>query len=376
VGDQVLASPAGGPQGHGSRAVGHQRAQPGPVGAEGVGEDEGVEAVVLVAGRAVAGAQVLELVGADDDDGQAGLEEALHDRTVGPFDGDLVGPVLGEPADQVADASGGVGDGEPLDHLAASIDDGDGVVVASPVHASGPVTRPGGRKGGLRRMLHISLLAAGPSGEAPYSRCRDAAASPLTVRRSTALSPSSASRPSAGDGRSRRGTAATRSCARSHAPAPMTDAARTDPRSGPASPQALPPTPGGLRHLRRPPPLRVVTHPKGCGGRLRCPGRWARHPGADSWCSPHRHVENGSPTPTSPAKGPSGAAKHEEYATSFDHHHFHMVLRQQQVIRSDRLAAHEQAARVAQVLSELWRALRRLTQQEAPETTLRPRRIA
>jgi len=189
VGDQVLASPAGGPQGHGSRAVGHQRAQPRPVGAEGVGEDEGAEAVVLVAGRAVAGAEVLELVGADHDDGQAGLEEALHDRTVGPFDGDLVGPVLGEPADQVADASGGVGDGEPLDHLAASIDDGDGVVVASPVHASGPVTRPGGRKGGLRRMLHISLLAAGPSGEAPYSRCRDAAACPLTVRRSTALSP-------------------------------------------------------------------------------------------------------------------------------------------------------------------------------------------
>jgi hypothetical protein len=61
---------------------------------------------------------------------------------------------------------------------------------------------------------------------------------------------------------------------------------------------------------------------------------------------------------------------------SFDHYHFHMVLRQQQVIRSDRLAAHEQAARVAQVLSELRRALRRLTRQEAPETTLRPRRIA
>lgn len=61
---------------------------------------------------------------------------------------------------------------------------------------------------------------------------------------------------------------------------------------------------------------------------------------------------------------------------SFDHSHFHMVLRQQQVIRSDRLAADEQAARVAGVLSELWRALRWLTRQEAPEATLRPRRIA
>jgi hypothetical protein len=61
---------------------------------------------------------------------------------------------------------------------------------------------------------------------------------------------------------------------------------------------------------------------------------------------------------------------------SIDHYHFHMVLRQQQVNRSDRLAADQQAARVAQVLSELWRALRQLTRQEAPEATLWPRRIA
>src|SRR5579875_3172711 len=151
VSDQVLARPAGGPQGDGGRAVGDERAQPDPVGAEGVGEDEGVEAVVLVAGRAVAGAQVLELVGADDDDGHAGLEVRLSDRAVGPFDGDLVGARLGQPPDEVAE--------------------------------------PGGRKGVLRRMLHISLLAAGPSGEAPDSWCRDAAASSLTVRRSEALSP-------------------------------------------------------------------------------------------------------------------------------------------------------------------------------------------
>jgi hypothetical protein len=31
-----------------------------------------------------------------------------------------------------------------------------------------PVARPGGRKDVLRRMLHVSLLAADPSGEAPY----------------------------------------------------------------------------------------------------------------------------------------------------------------------------------------------------------------
>jgi hypothetical protein len=61
---------------------------------------------------------------------------------------------------------------------------------------------------------------------------------------------------------------------------------------------------------------------------------------------------------------------------AFNEYHFHMVLRQQQVIRSDRLAADEQAARGAEVLSELWRALRRLAAQQGPEATLRSRRIA
>jgi hypothetical protein len=61
---------------------------------------------------------------------------------------------------------------------------------------------------------------------------------------------------------------------------------------------------------------------------------------------------------------------------TLDQYDFHMVLRQQQVIRSDRLVADEQAARVAEVLSELWRALRRLARQVAPEATLRRRRIA
>lgn len=61
---------------------------------------------------------------------------------------------------------------------------------------------------------------------------------------------------------------------------------------------------------------------------------------------------------------------------SFDQYHFHMVLRQRQVIRSGRLAADGQAARVAEVLSELWRALRRPARQQAPEATLRPRRTA
>src|SRR5674536_47167 len=45
---------------------------------------------------------------------------------------------------------------------------------------------PGGLCWGI---LHRSLLAASPSGEAPDLRCQDAAAGSLTVRRSVALSP-------------------------------------------------------------------------------------------------------------------------------------------------------------------------------------------
>ena len=49
VADQVLAGAAGLAQREGGRAVGDQRPQPGPVGAQHVGEHVGVEAVILVA---------------------------------------------------------------------------------------------------------------------------------------------------------------------------------------------------------------------------------------------------------------------------------------------------------------------------------------
>jgi hypothetical protein len=44
---------------------------------------------------------------------------------------------------------------------------------------------------------------------------------------------------------------------------------------------------------------------------------------------------------------------------SIDLHHFHMVVRQQEIIRSERLAADEQAARITQAVSELGRAVAR-----------------
>ena len=76
VRDQVPTGPHSGPQRPGGLGVVGQRPQPGPVGAHGVGQHVGVEPVVLVARRAVPRTEVLELVGADDDDGQPGAPAA------------------------------------------------------------------------------------------------------------------------------------------------------------------------------------------------------------------------------------------------------------------------------------------------------------
>lgn len=62
---------------------------------------------------------------------------------------------------------------------------------------------------------------------------------------------------------------------------------------------------------------------------------------------------------------------------SMDHHHFHMVLRQEEMTRGERLAADEQAARIAHGLWTLGRAVARAVR--TPEgrraaSTLLPRR--
>jgi len=53
---------------------------------------------------------------------------------------------------------------------------------------------------------------------------------------------------------------------------------------------------------------------------------------------------------------------------SIDLYHFHMVCRQQEMTRSERLAADDQAARIAQAVSELGRAVAKFAG--------RPRRIS
>ena len=110
VGDEVFAGAAGLAQGDGGRGVGQQRVQPGSVGAQGVGEHEGVEPVVLVAGRAVAAAQVLDLVGADHHDRDTGVEQGVHDRPVRAFDRDLPHAGACEHGEQLAQSGGVVFD--------------------------------------------------------------------------------------------------------------------------------------------------------------------------------------------------------------------------------------------------------------------------
>jgi hypothetical protein len=166
VADQVLAGAAGAAQRHGRRAVGGERAQPGAVGAQGVGQDERVEPVVLVPGRAVAAAQVLDLVRADHHHGDPGTEQGIDDRAVGPLDRGLPGTSTGQHGHQFAQASRAVLDRTPGNLAAPGVDDRHRVIITSPVNAAGHAARRFLGKGSSGR-LQACLLAARPSGEAP-----------------------------------------------------------------------------------------------------------------------------------------------------------------------------------------------------------------
>ena len=207
VTDQVLAGPAGLPQGDGGRAVRQQRPQPGPVGAQRVGQHERVEPIVLVARRPVAAPQVLQLVRADDHHGQPGLQQRVDHRAVRPLDRHLADACPAQLAHQAGQALARVLGDEPLHDLAGQVHHADGVIIVGPVDAAGhPARRDRGQR--VRGILHYSLLAACPVGRHPYARCRDAAACPLTVRRSpahTALSTVGAPRMTAGSRRTHTG---------------------------------------------------------------------------------------------------------------------------------------------------------------------------
>jgi hypothetical protein len=134
------------------------------------------------------GGGVASAAAADHDHGHPGAQQGLHDRPVTALDRGLGRPGLARPADQVRQPGRGVLDGEPGRHLPGGVHDAHRVVGAGPVdpgsHASWRRCRQGHAS-----ILHDSLLAATSVGRHPHARCRDAAASPLTVRHSVALSP-------------------------------------------------------------------------------------------------------------------------------------------------------------------------------------------
>jgi hypothetical protein len=182
VGDQIAPRSHTLAQRGGGRGVDQQRAQPAPVGAHDIGQHVGVEAVVLVPGRAVAAAQVLELAGRDDVDDQPGRAQRVHDRAVGAFDPDL-GHAGGEQlADQGAQPGRVMGDREPVGLLAVGVDDRDGVIVGGPVHPGG-----GSRRLGCIGDTHCCLLAVGAVGRHPVVPGRGSRS--LTDRHSMVHSP-------------------------------------------------------------------------------------------------------------------------------------------------------------------------------------------
>ena len=152
VTDEVLARPHGGPQGHGLGGIGAQRPQALAIGAQGVGEDVGIGAVVLVAGEAVAGPQRLDLAAGDDDHREAGPEQRLDHRAVGALDGHALDAV--EPAHELPQPGVGVLDLEAGHRAAVLVHHADRVTVLGPVdagvgrvpsmRASSLVQQPGG----------------------------------------------------------------------------------------------------------------------------------------------------------------------------------------------------------------------------------------
>lgn len=167
VAGQVAAGADGRAQREGRGRVRDQRPQPDPVGAQHAGQHEGVEPVVLGAGRPVTRPQVLHLPRRDHHHGQPRREQGIDEDPLPALDRDLGGSRRAQPADQLADAGLVVGGAEPDLDLPGLADDARDMVRAGPVDAGG---HPAGRSWGKNLnlgILHDSLLAAKPSGEAP-----------------------------------------------------------------------------------------------------------------------------------------------------------------------------------------------------------------
>ena len=153
--DEVLAGPHARPQGQRLGGIGLERPEAVAVGAQGIGEDVRVGAVVLVARQAVAGAQRLDVAAGDDDHGQVSLEQRLDHGAIRSLDGHALDPC--EPGHQLPQPSVAVLDLEAGHRAAALVHDADRVGVLRPVDAGVPADT-----------IHVCLLAGTSSLGAPF----------------------------------------------------------------------------------------------------------------------------------------------------------------------------------------------------------------
>ncbi len=137
-----------------------------PVAAQHVGEDEGVEAVVLVARGAIAQPQRLHLPAGDDHHLQPAGQQRVDHRPVAALDRHPVHASAAQPPDHRVQTGGLVLGLESLDHRPAGIHDADRVPLPGPVHPAeaGFLGQP------FLPTVHVAASAVAPVGSAPAVR--------------------------------------------------------------------------------------------------------------------------------------------------------------------------------------------------------------
>jgi hypothetical protein len=136
LGDEVVAAADEGSKRQNAVALRRQRAQAVAVGAQDVGEHEGVAGIALGAGGAVAWPTGLEQVGVDRDERMAGGDEAIDDEPRRPLDGDGQpggGAITVQAREPGVEAGAVVADLEAVDDGAAAVDDANGVAQTVPI---------------------------------------------------------------------------------------------------------------------------------------------------------------------------------------------------------------------------------------------------
>ena len=166
--DEIVAAAHQGAEGARRVGQGLEGAEAMAVGAEQIGEDEGVARITLAARRRVAGPTGLERVGMDGDDRVAGVHEDIDDEARGAFDGDGEAGGRAEArqlAEQLRQAVGRVLYAALPAHLARRVEDGHGVLLARPVEADGEIhCTPPGESETLRGERSCRSLTARRSG--------------------------------------------------------------------------------------------------------------------------------------------------------------------------------------------------------------------